>query len=309
MSNTYFQFKQFRIDQSRCAMKVGTDGVLLGAWASMAGIVGPLRPTAPGLPPLQVLDIGTGTGLLALMLAQRAASREWGRRAFSVTAVEREAAAAAQARENVSASPWASMVTVVTADIRTWRPAGTGDWAASAGATDSGVSAAPDAEVSAAPAFDLIVCNPPFFTDSLKGPDAARNAARHDDYLKSEELFRLAAALLKPAPAAFNLVLPADKEAVTIEIAARYGLMPARLCRVFTAPRATVPNRVLAAFVRHDGGCPEIACPSPGSAPSRLTGLPPVETLRLYQPPTDAVAAPRYTPEYRALVQPFYLDK
>ncbi|MDE5735928.1 MAG: hypothetical protein K2H65_02480, partial [Bacteroidales bacterium] len=83
MSNGYFQFKQFRIAQDRCAMKVGTDGVLLGAWASIGAAAPPLeaadaplrRPSAQTLPPLRILDIGTGTGLVALILAQRAASR------------------------------------------------------------------------------------------------------------------------------------------------------------------------------------------------------------------------------------------
>ena len=143
-------------------MKVGTDGVLLGAWASVADV--PAQDAARPLSPLYLLDIGTGTGLVALMLAQRAASGVWGRRPFAVTAVEREAAAAAQAQENVSASPWASMVTVVTADIRTWRPAGSPVVPGSAAG-----------EV--APLFDLIACNPPFFSDSLKGPDAARRYA------------------------------------------------------------------------------------------------------------------------------------
>ncbi|MDE7150019.1 MAG: hypothetical protein K2O01_06395, partial [Bacteroidales bacterium] len=96
-------------------MKVGTDGVLLGAWASMVRSVpdetSGLQDAVRISEPLRLLDIGTGTGLVALMLAQRAASREWGGRPFFVTAVEREGAAASQARENVAASPWASMVT------------------------------------------------------------------------------------------------------------------------------------------------------------------------------------------------------
>lgn len=252
-------------------MKVGTDGVLLGAWASLGAAAataspGPLRPDADSaLPPLHLLDIGTGTGLVALMLAQRAASRAWGRRAFSVTAVEREAAAASQARDNVSASPWASWVTVVTADIRAWRPA--------------------------APHFDLIACNPPFFTESLKCPDAARNAARHDDTLPIDDLFRLAAAWLKPAPAAFNLILPAGRERSAVETAARHGLRLSRLCRVFTAPTATGPSRVLLAFVR-DNGQPV------GSPP---IGSPLVENLCIQ-------ATPPYGEAFRALVHPFYLN-
>ncbi len=286
-------------------MKVGTDGVLLGAWASVADV--PAEDAARPLSPLYLLDIGTGTGLVALMLAQRAASGVWGRRPFAVTAVERDAAAAAQAQENVSASPWASMVTVVTADIRTWRPP------------------APEAGDSAPPfAFDLIACNPPFFSDSLKGPDAARNAARHDDTLPQDSLFRLAAAWLKPAPAALNLILPADRERSAVETAARHGLRLARLCHVFTAPRATSPSRVLLTFVRTDG-LPLVGSP--------LVGSPLVEQLRIYRPALstatfpspvsskaqpvaetpDAMArhtavTPPYSEAFRALVRPFYLN-
>lgn len=255
-------------------MKVGTDGVLLGAWASLAsaslGGVSGTDGEAAG-EPLRILDIGTGTGLLALMMAQRAASREWGGRAFSVTAVEREAAAAAQARENAAASPWASAVTVVTADIRTWRAA--------------------EAATYAAPLFDMIVCNPPFYTDSLKGPDAARNAARHDDGLKPDTLFRLAAAWLKPAPATFSLIFPADKAVLAVDTAARHGLQAVRQCRVFTAPAATRPTRVLLAFVRKDTlvryGLPR---------ESALSGSPFTENLWIY------------SEAFRALVQPFYLN-
>lgn len=280
-------------------MKVGTDGVLLGAWASLGAASGvgaaaataspgPLRPDADSaLPPLHLLDIGTGTGLVALMLAQRAASRAWGWRAFSVTAVEREAAAASQARENVSASPWASLVTVVTADIRTWRPAA-GESATPATDLPADVQAAAG---NAAPHFDLIACNPPFFTESLKCPDAARNAARHDDTLPIDDLFRLAAAWLKPAPAAFNLILPAGRERSAVDAAARHGLRLSRLCRVFTAPTATGPSRVLLAFVR-DNGQPV------GSPP---IGSPLVENLCIQ-------ATPPYGEAFRALVHPFYLN-
>ena len=96
MSNQYFDFKQFRIEQDKCSMKVGTDGVLLGSWFALE-------------PGMSVLDIGTGTGLVALMAAQRGAGR--------VTAVEIDPDAAAQATQNVKKSPWAGLINVVNADI------------------------------------------------------------------------------------------------------------------------------------------------------------------------------------------------
>ena len=307
MSNGYFQFKQFRIAQDRCAMKVGTDGVLLGAWASLgaaapspkatdAALRHPSDASAQALPPLYILDIGTGTGLVALMLAQRAASRVWGSRAFSVTAVEREAAAASQARENAAASPWATMVTVVEADARHWQP----------------LSAS---ERSVVPRFDLIVCNPPFYANYLKSPDDARNAARHDDGLTLNDLCRMASAWLKPAPAALSLILPAAREADALAAAARHGLCPARRCHVFTSPAATNPSRVLLSLVRPPAAStavqsagtdtqPAVVPAEPASAASAPPAAPLAETLRLYSPGQPA----RYSPEYRALVHPFYLN-
>ena len=306
MSNGYFQFKQFRIAQDRCAMKVGTDGVLLGAWASLgaaapspsatdAALRQPPDASAQVLPPLYILDIGTGTGLVALMLAQRAASRVWGSRAFSVTAVEREAAAASQARENAAASPWATMVTVVEADARHWQP----------------LSAS---ERSVVPRFDLIVCNPPFYANYLKSPDDARNAARHDNGLTLNDLCRMASAWLKPAPAALSLILPAAREADALAAAARHGLCPARRCHVFTSPAATNPSRVLLSLVRPPAAStavqsagtdtqPAVVPAEPASAASAPPAAPLAETLRLYSPGQPA----RYSPEYRALVHPFYL--
>ena len=304
-------------------MKVGTDGVLLGAWASIGAAAPPLEAADAALrqpsdtavqtlPPLYILDIGTGTGLVALMLAQRAASREWGSRAFSVTAVEREAAAASQARENAAASPWAAMVTVVTADARHWQPSdpasATRDTPpAVAPAEPAAMASAPPAAplVSAAaatgqplsasvppvaPRVDLLVCNPPFYANYLKSPDAARNAARHDDGLTLDDLCRMASAWLKPAPASLSLILPADREPDALEAAARHGLCPVRRCHVFTSPSATTPSRVLLSL---------------GRLPADLSPAAPLaETLRLYSPGSPA----RYSPEYRALVHPFYLN-
>ena len=96
-----FTFKQFFVAHDRCAMKVGTDGILLGAWAPVAGVK-------------RILDIGTGSGLLALMLAQRTDE------SVTVDAVELDSDAAAQAQENVTQSPWADRVTVQAEDVQHW---------------------------------------------------------------------------------------------------------------------------------------------------------------------------------------------
>jgi tRNA1Val (adenine37-N6)-methyltransferase len=135
LPNDYFQFQQFRIAQGDCAQKVSTDACILGAAADLG--------TATRL-----LDLGTGTGLLALMAAQRAP-------AATIEAIEIDPAAAAQAANNVAASPWAARIRV--------HPLSLADYAA----TRPGL-------------FSHIVCNPPFFRRSLTSPDAARATARHE---------------------------------------------------------------------------------------------------------------------------------
>ncbi|MBL7730209.1 MAG: methyltransferase, partial [Chitinophagaceae bacterium] len=140
MSNTCFKFKQFLINQDRCAMKVTTDACLFGAWVAER-----LR-NAEG----NCLDIGTGTGLLSLMLAQKAAG------IFTV-AVEIDADCAEQARENIEASPWKQQVVVKEADILQYTPANQ---------------------------YDFIISNPPFYQDDLKSPDTRKNVAHHDHGLQ-----------------------------------------------------------------------------------------------------------------------------
>lgn len=143
MSNSYFQFKQFKIEQGSCAMKVSTDACIQGAWTPITQQVH------------RVLDIGTGTGLLSLMLAQRATD-------IQVDAVELDANAAIQAVDNVSVSPWSSRVSVYQADIKNY---------------------------AAEEQYDMIIVNPPFFQNDLKGEQASRNMARHNDSLSYEDLF------------------------------------------------------------------------------------------------------------------------
>eukprot|EP01136_Pigoraptor_vietnamica_P012822 Opistho-1_new@53158 len=117
MSNHYFQFKQFTIHQDKCAMKVSTDACIQGAWTPIANDV------------VHVLDIGTGTGLLSLMLAQRNSN-------IHIDAIELDADAARQAQENISASPWADRVDVMQGDVTAYQ---------------------------FAKQYDMVICNPPFF--------------------------------------------------------------------------------------------------------------------------------------------------
>ncbi|MCX6239444.1 MAG: methyltransferase [Bacteroidia bacterium] len=140
--NNWFEFKQFRIEQHKSAMKVGTDGVLLGAWASVNNAQ-------------RVLDVGTGTGLIALMLAQRSNAM--------IDAVEIDELACREAKFNFEQSGWSDRLRVFHIDFQLF------------------------ADLSCEP-YDLIISNPPFFVNSLKTTNAALAVARHNDMLSFNQL-------------------------------------------------------------------------------------------------------------------------
>lgn len=156
MSND-FRFRQFSVSQDLCAMKVGTDGVLLGAWAGGGS---------------SILDVGCGTGVISLMMAQRFPHS-------LVTALDVVEECCIQTRQNADSSPWGSRVTVRHMSLQ--------DYAAF---VDS------DIPGSISPRFDAIVSNPPFFLDSLKNPDRHRTLARHADSLPFDVLTRCVRRLL-----------------------------------------------------------------------------------------------------------------
>ncbi len=167
MGNGWFAFKRFVVMQTGASMKVGTDGVLLGSWVSLAG--------QPG----RMLDVGTGTGLIALMLAQR--SEAWHAR---IDAVELDRRSALQAVENVSASEWAKRIDVLATSFQ--------EYADQCGKT-----------------YDLIVSNPPYFSDSLVSPSTGRTMARHTRTLGSQDLIRCAMRLLS-AGGKLSVIVPAE---------------------------------------------------------------------------------------------------
>ncbi len=199
MSNIYFEFKQFTVWQDKCGMKVGTDGVLLGAWVNIT--------TAKN-----ILDVGAGTGLITLMLAQR-------QRQAIITAVEIDELTASQAEENVNHSPWKDQIKVVQSDFRFY---------------DSIYK------------YDLIVSNPPYFINALKCPDEQRNTARHAGELNYELLFRRSAELLKEE-GNLAIIIPTEAEKIVINIAWKYRLYPQHFLKVFTKAGKSC-RRVLISF-------------------------------------------------------------
>lgn len=207
MSNPYFAFKQFTIYHDRCAMKVGTDGVLLGAWVDVS--------TSH-----HVLDIGTGTGLISLMMAQRCNA--------SIVGIDIDRDAVGQARENVLASPWSDRVEVCLQDVCKYRPFRL---------------------------FDTIVSNPPYFIDSLKCLDEQRNTARHTDTLSAEVLVAKASEWLLPE-GKFSLVIPFEQADEVMALANEVGLYPFRHTHVVTRP-GLLPKRSLLEFRKVKGKCME----------------------------------------------------
>lgn len=167
MSNTHFQFKQFLIRQASATLKVTTDGCLMGAWVAYTEKTDKV---------LKVLDIGTGTGLLTLMLAQQLPQATF-------TALEPHVPAAEEAAENFRLSPWGNLCLVMPVTVQDFQP------------NDI---------------FDLIVCNPPFFSQNLKSQSPDRNAALHNDTLSFADLAQAIHRLLAPQGKAYVMYPPAE---------------------------------------------------------------------------------------------------
>lgn len=205
-----FTFKQFHIADDNCGMKISTDGVLLGAWADC---------TRAKL----IADIGSGSGLIAMILAQRCPSAE-------ILAVEIDSKACTDAAANFSLSPWPDRLTLCNADFAEWTPAGK---------------------------LDAIVSNPPFFNSALHSPDASRAMARHTDSgLDYHSLAARASSLLSDE-GTLSMILPADDEDDAIFNAELSHLHLRRLCHVHSKPSAPA-IRILTEFSRR--GCtPEIS--------------------------------------------------
>ncbi|MFV8391160.1 tRNA1(Val) (adenine(37)-N6)-methyltransferase [Flavobacterium sp. LB2P6] len=196
-----FNFKQFSIEQDRCAMKIGTDGVLLGAWTPIENN------------PFSILDIGAGTGIIALMLAQRSNAEQ-------IDALEIDEQAYEQSVDNFENSPWSDRLFCFHAGL------------------DEFVEEPEDE-------YDLIVSNPPFYTDDYKSGNEERDLARFADAMPFEDLVE-AAALLLSENGIFSVVIPFKEEENFLALAKDYELYPLKITRVKGTPTTEIKRSLLA---------------------------------------------------------------
>jgi tRNA1Val (adenine37-N6)-methyltransferase len=238
LANSYFQFKHFRIDQGWCAMKVCTDACVLGAAADITGAA-------------RLLDIGTGTGLLTLMAAQRNPT-------VQIEAVELDKAASAQATDNVAASPWVQRIRVHAMSLQQF------------------------ADTQPVP-FDHIICNPPFFRQSLRSPDAARTVARHTapDTLSFDNIVSFVAHYLTPN-GQLTVLLPPPEMQQFKQIAALGAFFPCTNLSLHHRPGSKA-TRHITTFGRVPGAVVE-------------------HSISIY-----AGAGAEYSVEFQALLRDFYL--
>jgi tRNA1Val (adenine37-N6)-methyltransferase len=232
-----FKFKQFTVNQDQCAMKIGTDGVLLGAWTPIDNN------------PKSVLDIGTGTGIIALMLAQRC-------NADQIDALEIDENAYEQAVDNFENSPWSDRLFCFHAGL------------------DEFVEE-PEEE------YDLIISNPPFYTDDFRSENEQRDLARFQEAMPFEDLVE-AADLLLSENGIFSVIIPFNEEDRFIELCANVELFPIKITRVKGAQNTKI-IRSLLSFKRFE-----------------LAVLTSDELV-------IEISRHEYTPEYIALTKDFYL--
>ncbi|MFN3874527.1 MAG: tRNA1(Val) (adenine(37)-N6)-methyltransferase [Flavobacteriales bacterium] len=217
-----FRFKQFAIRQHRSALKVGTDAVVFGAWVDYRGAG-------------RILDIGTGTGVLALIAAQRSPQA-------AVHAVEIDDASALEAAENAAASPWAGRIRVHRMDAR---------------------------RLKADAPFDLILCNPPYHEGTSPAASARGRVARHGAELSFAELVAVAESLLGPA-GRFAAIVPTGRQAEFIDLCAARGLHLARRCMLRYVARRP-PKRALLELRRERVACVEEELTVEGEGPKSFS--------------------------------------
>lgn len=234
-----FKFKKFSVYQDQCLMKLGTDSVLLGTWTSSVG-------------QQKVLDIGTGTGVIALIIAQNNSKA-------TVDGIEIDADSAAQASANFEESPFYDRLKVIHQAVQTYAEENEGN-------------------------YDLLVCNPPFFTGGTLSEIGGRNAARHTVKLPHADLIHTARKLLHDQ-GRLNLILPTIEGLRFEELAKTYGFFARKITEVFSKPNKPV-ERLLMSF-------------------SKLQGNIERDSITIQK---DSQLRNDWTEEYKSLTQDFYLN-
>lgn len=236
LQHPFFRFKKFSLTDANCAMKIGTDGVLLGSIAAKYEAS-------------EILDIGTGCGLIALMIAQKNNGK--------IVAIDQDTDSVSTADFNVSLSPWNERIKVLKSRFQDFWP-------------------------QLSQKFDLIVCNPPFFHNSLKNPSNKKATARHSDLLPPVDLMQGVSYLLAES-GVFLVIVPYLQENLWLEIASDYNLGCER--RIEVSPRLGMPpHRMIMQFVM-------------GNA------TPITERLAI-----EAAGRHQYSQEYRELTADYYLN-
>lgn len=202
-----FKFKQFTINQDRCAMKIGTDGVLLGAWTSVDNN------------PFSIIDIGAGTGIITLMLAQRSFAE-------NIEAIEIDADAYEQCVENFEASDWGDRLFCFHAGL------------------DEFVDEYATEDTDNDELYDLIVSNPPFYSEEVSSGNEARDMARQNQSLPFDELLTGVSKLLS-VNGVFSTIIPFKEEESVVAIAKSVGLLPKRITRVKGNPTSEIKRSLL----------------------------------------------------------------
>ena len=238
-----FKFKEFTINQDQCAMKIGTDSVLLGAWASIEKI------------PLSVLDIGAGTGVLSLMLAQRCSAE-------LIDAIEIDDNAFEQCVDNFEQSPWGDRLFCYHASLEEF------------------IEEIEDK-------YDLIICNPPFYSEDYKTKSDQRDLARFQDAMPFEHLLKSVSKLLSEN-GIFSVVIPYKEEAGLISLASNFNIYPNNILHVKGNPTSNIKRSLVEFSFR--------AVPA-GRQESAIK----IDELII------EIARHQYTEAYKSLTKDFYL--